>query len=185
MHIAHRLRLSLAALVALVAVAAAAGGALASTHGTTRGPAVVKLRSTALGKVLVDAGGFTLYMFEADKGARSACYGKCASFWPPLLASGKPKAGSGVKASLLRTTKRKDGKLQVTYRGHPLYRFALDRKPGQTSGEDVNEFGGRWYAVSAAGAKVEPKGERSQPPSTGKTTTTPGGGYDYGGGYGY
>ncbi len=183
MHIVYRCQLSLAALAALVAVAAAAGGALASTHGTTRGPAVVKLRATGLGKVLVDVRGYTLYMFEADKGARSACYGKCASFWPPLLATGRPKAGSGVKASLLGTTKRKDGKLQVTYRGHPLYRFALDKRPGQTSGEGLDEFGGRWYAISAAGAKVEPKGETSQPPSTGKTTTTPG--YGNGGGYGY
>ncbi len=86
---------------------------------------------------------------------KSRCFGECAADWPPLMASAKLRAGSGVKASLLGTTKRKDGRRQVTYKGHPLYRFSEDRKPGQTNGEGINEFGGEWDLVSPAGASVE------------------------------
>ena len=87
-------------------------------------------------------------MFRADKGTTSACYGKCATYWPPVLTSGKPVAGPGIKASLLGTTKRKDGKLQVTYKKHPLYFFLLDKKPGQTTGEGSKNFGAGWYALT-------------------------------------
>jgi predicted lipoprotein with Yx(FWY)xxD motif len=75
---------------------------------------------------------------------RSSCYRECASYWPPLLTKGKPHAGPGVRASLLGTTKRKDGKLEVTYNHHPLYYFVGDRKPGQTTGQGLNQFGAPW-----------------------------------------
>jgi predicted lipoprotein with Yx(FWY)xxD motif len=78
-----------------------------------------------------------------------------AKFWPPLLTSGKPHAGTGAKASLLGTTKRKNGALQVTYAGHPLYRYKLDTKPGQTKGEESTQFGAKWYVLSPAGTKIE------------------------------
>jgi predicted lipoprotein with Yx(FWY)xxD motif len=68
------------------------------------------------------------------------------------------RAGRGVKASLLGTTKRGAGKLQVTYNRHPLYTFKLDTKPGQTNGEDLNDFGGVWEALSPAGKKIESRG---------------------------
>jgi predicted lipoprotein with Yx(FWY)xxD motif len=80
----------------------------------------------------------------------------CATFWPPLIASGKPVAAAGAKASLLGTTRRADGRRQVTYNHHPLYTFAKDTKKGQTNGENLDAYGGEWYAVSPAGAKVEP-----------------------------
>lgn len=111
----------------------------------------VDVRSTSLGDVLVDATGRTLYLFTPDTGGTSTCYGQCATAWPPLLTSGTPVAGSGVDASLLGTTTRTDGSVQVTYAGHPLYYFAKDSAPGQTNGEGV---GGVWYAVSPAGAKA-------------------------------
>ena len=108
----------------------------------------VMARSSSLGKILVDAKGHTLYLFEKDKQDRSACSGQCASFWPPLLTSGKATAGVGVKAALLGTTRRSDGKLQVTYAGHPLYRFALDTQAGQTKGEALKKFGAEWYVLA-------------------------------------
>jgi predicted lipoprotein with Yx(FWY)xxD motif len=116
---------------------------------------VVAVSSTPLGKVLVDGRGHTLYLFEKDKRGTSACTGQCAAYWPPLIASAKPSARTGVKATLLGTTKRTDGRVQVTYNHHPLYAFTKDTRKGQTSGEEVDAFGAEWYAISAAGAKVE------------------------------
>jgi predicted lipoprotein with Yx(FWY)xxD motif len=75
--------------------------------------------------------------------------------WPPLIASGKPVAAAGAKASLVGTTKRADGRRQVTDNHHPLYLFAKDTKRGQTNGEGVDAFGAEWYVTSPAGAKVE------------------------------
>jgi predicted lipoprotein with Yx(FWY)xxD motif len=97
------------------------------------------------------------------------------AFWPPLIASGKPLATAGAKASLLGTTKRADGRLQVTYNHHPLYRFAKDTKKGQTNGEEVDAFGAHWYALSPAGAKVE-KNDAKSGNGAGPTA----GGYGYG-----
>jgi len=144
-------KVKLAVFVTVLAASVLATAALASTETST-----IALRSTAVGKVLVGANGRTLYLFTADKGAKSVCYGKCATYWPPLIA-GKPTAGAGLNASRLGTTKRKDGKLQVTYNGHPLYYFALDKKAGDIKGQGVVHFGGTWWAVSAAGAKVTTK----------------------------
>jgi len=115
---------------------------------------VVSTASTSLGRVLVNSHGHTLYMFGKDKNGKSSCTGQCATFWPPLIASGKLQAAAGAKASLLGTTKRTDGRLQVTYKRHPLYTFTKDTAKGQTNGEGLNAFGGVWDAVSPAGAKV-------------------------------
>jgi predicted lipoprotein with Yx(FWY)xxD motif len=181
MNIVHPRRLVVFSALTALAVVVAACGASAATHGvagaraSSAGAALVKLRSTSLGKVLVDRRGRTLYLFEQDKGTRSTCTGSCAAAWPPLLTKGKPRAGAGVKQPLLRTSKRSDGRLQVTYKGHPLYFYAADTKAGQVNGEDV---GGVWYAVSAAGTKVAPTSHSSSTPAP--TTTTPG--YGYGGG---
>jgi predicted lipoprotein with Yx(FWY)xxD motif len=134
----------------------------------------VDVRKGSLGRMLVDVHGRTLYLFEKDKHGKSACTGTCKSFWPPLLTKGKPRAGAGVKAAWLGTTKRSDGGLQVTYRGHPLYRFSLDKKAGQTKGEGLDDFGAHWYAVSPQGVKL----------TAPSTTNSGGGGGGYGGGYG-
>jgi predicted lipoprotein with Yx(FWY)xxD motif len=111
-----------------------------------------------LGRIIVDGKGRTLYLFEKDKRGRSACYGQCATYWPPLITHGKPVARPGVKRSLLGTTRRANGSQQVTYAGHPLYRFALDTKPGQTKGEGLNDFGAGWDVLSPAGKKIESDG---------------------------
>jgi predicted lipoprotein with Yx(FWY)xxD motif len=151
-----------AAAVALAAVAVAgcgsSGGGNAATSNaakTGNAPATtVGLASTGLGKVLVDAQGRTLYRFSADHGAMSACTGACVTDWPPLRRSGKPTAGTGVQAAAVTTSKRADGGAQIVYHGHPLYTFAGDHKPGDTAGQALNEFGGLWYAVTAAGAQA-------------------------------
>jgi predicted lipoprotein with Yx(FWY)xxD motif len=149
------MKLKIALLIAVGAVAAAAlipAGLAGLSQG---GAATVAVRHSKLGRILVDGRAHTLYLFERDKGRRSTCYGACARAWPPLIASGKPRAGEGAKASLLGTTKRKDGRRQVTYKRHPLYTFVKDIKKGQTKGEGVDAFGAEWYLVSPAGAKVE------------------------------
>src|SRR6476469_7372172 len=118
---------------------------------------VVTTAKTGLGTILVNSRGHTLYLFGGDRNGKSACSGQCATFWPPLIASGKPSIAGGAKASLIGTIKRADGRRQVTYNHHPLYTFVKDKSKGQTHGEGVSAFGSKWYAVSPAGAKVTPK----------------------------
>jgi predicted lipoprotein with Yx(FWY)xxD motif len=136
------------------AIVASIAATLALAGATQAGGTKVALANSPLGGILVDSKGITLYDFVKDKGSTSACYGACAALWPPLTTKSKPVAGRGVRASLLGTTKRKDGKLEVTYGGHPLYYFVTDRKPGQTTGQGVNQFGGPWWVISAAGKEI-------------------------------
>jgi predicted lipoprotein with Yx(FWY)xxD motif len=110
---------------------------------------------TPLGRIAVDSHGRTLYLFEKDKRGHSACSGLCTTYWPPLITHGKPVAMAGVKASLLGTIRRSDGRRQVTLAGHPLYRFSGDSRPGQTSGEGLTDFGGGWDVLSPSGTKIE------------------------------
>lgn len=105
-----------------------------------------------LGTVLVDSEGMTVYEYTPDSGSTSNCYGSCAAEWPPVIAEGKPTAGEGAMASDLGTTKRKDGTMQVTYKGHPLYTFVEDSAPGEVTG---NELEGTWFVLNASGAAVE------------------------------
>jgi len=161
-----------AAVVALVLAAAGAAAASAVTHQGFRSTASssangLALHKTKLGKVVATGSGMTLYLFRADKRGKSACYGKCATFWPPLLASRKPAAGAGVKSSLIGLTMRRNGTHQVTYNGHPLYRFKLDKSAGQIKGQGQDFFGGLWYAVNSGGKAIT-----KSPPPTGTTTGT-------------
>jgi predicted lipoprotein with Yx(FWY)xxD motif len=152
-------RLTVLALTAVVAVGgtAAAGAAVAATSPSS--PAKVGVRTTKLGKVLVNSKGVTLYLFEKDKKGKSACSGACAAAWPPLLTKGKPTASGGAGTAKLGTTKRSDGTTQVTYNGHPLYTFIKDaNKAGSTQGEGLDAFGAEWYVVGTNGNKIEKKG---------------------------
>jgi predicted lipoprotein with Yx(FWY)xxD motif len=128
-----------------------------TTPAPTTRSATVDLRTTSLGRVLVDSSGRTLYLFEKDKGPRSTCAGACASAWPPVTTTGAPTAGAGIAAGKLKTTKRPGGE-QVLYAGHPLYTYVGDSGPGQTNGEGLNQFGAEWYVLGANGAKVEKGG---------------------------
>jgi predicted lipoprotein with Yx(FWY)xxD motif len=143
------------ALVALVIGGASAGARQGSSARAAKAATIQLKKVGKLGRILVNGHGQTLYLFEKDKGTKSACYGQCAKFWPPAFTTGKPIAGSGVKASLLGTTKRRDGQLQVTYNGHPLYAFLMDKKPGQAKGEGTKFFGAEWYVMNAKGKKVD------------------------------
>jgi predicted lipoprotein with Yx(FWY)xxD motif len=136
------------------AVIASIAASLALAGDATTAGARVAVAQSPVGRILVDSKGITLYDFVKDQGKTSACYGACAALWPPLITKGKPIAGPGVRASLLSTTKRKDGKLEVTYKGHPLYYFVTDTKPGQTTGQGVNQFGGPWWVLSPAGKEI-------------------------------
>ncbi|HLI31509.1 MAG TPA: hypothetical protein VKU89_02050 [Solirubrobacteraceae bacterium] len=128
-----------------------------------RASASVTLARTKLGLVLVDGAGHTLYVFLRDRGGRSACYGACAKVWPPLLkGSGRLIAGRGISGGLLGVTHRRDGSTQITYHGRPLYTFSGDSSPREANGEGLQSFGGRWYALSAAGALVKPRQARGR-----------------------
>jgi predicted lipoprotein with Yx(FWY)xxD motif len=144
--------------IAVALAVAACGGTSSGQHrapaaGGPGGPSVA-LASSTLGKILVDAKGQTLYLFQADKGTASTCNGACATAWPPLTTTGKPTVGPGLTASKLGTTKRSDGSTEVTYNGHPLYTFVGDSAPGQTTGQGTQAFGAAWYVLSTAGSKV-------------------------------
>ena len=140
------------AVVALVSLAGLSG-ALAATD--SQSGTRVSAASSSLGRIIVDGRGRTLYLFEKDKRGHSACSGACAMYWPPVITHGKPIAGQGVKTSLLGTIRRANGARQVTYAGHPLYRYLLDTKSGQTNGEGLQDFGAGWDALSPAGKKIE------------------------------
>jgi predicted lipoprotein with Yx(FWY)xxD motif len=157
--------LPLAAVALIAVVVAGCGGSSSGTAGggsaygaATPAPktatGTVSTRETKLGRVLVDASGRTLYLFEKDKGATSTCNGACASIWPPLTA-GKAKAGIGVTAAELGTTKRSDGKTEITYAGHPLYTYAGDQKPGDVAGQGLDQFGAEWYVLAPDGHKID------------------------------
>ena len=126
-----------------------------SPPGAESGVAVLTVASAPkVGPILVDAKGFTVYDFHKDKGTTSSCYGSCAGVWPPVLSEGAPTAGEGASASKLGTTKRKDGTVQVTYAGHPLYTYVADKKPGEANGNDFSSFGAQWYALKGSGEEA-------------------------------
>lgn len=184
----HHVTLAAAALSAAVLAAAATGcstggssgssGATGGTRQTTAqqvaepaqhsAPTTVTTRNLSVGKALVNDKGRTLYLFERDKSTESTCTGACAKAWPPLTVNGKPTAGGGVDAKKLGTSKRSDGSTQVTYNGHPLYRFAADTKAGDVRGQALDVFGGKWWAVGTDGKKIT---------SSKSSSTSPGGGY--------
>lgn len=148
-----------AALFAALALAlAACGGSKSSSSGSgsnagqsqqASSAGTLKVATTPLGALLTDGSGRTLYILTKDKKGTSTCTGNCASSWPPFTASAS--AGSGVDGSLLGTTKRSDGSMQVTYKGHPLYYFAGDSAAGQTNGQGI---GGVWFVISPSGDPI-------------------------------
>src|SRR5260370_21288627 len=118
-------------LIAACLVVAACGSSSQSTAAPP-GPAAARIAvatNAKLGQILVDGKGITVYLFVKDTGTTPTCYTSCAQVWPPVLTSGPPQAGTGATASLLGTTTRTDGKVEVTYAGHPLYYFVSDKQP--------------------------------------------------------
>jgi predicted lipoprotein with Yx(FWY)xxD motif len=134
---------SAAALVVLgISVAQAGVPAPAPARG---GRAVVETARIGGVTVLTNSQGLTLYWFAPDTPTRSACYGVCAGYWPPV--TGTPSAGPGVTGKL-GMIKRTDGTTQVTYDGRPLYTYAGDTSPGQAFGNNLNLNGGLWHEVA-------------------------------------
>ncbi len=135
-----------ASVVALVLLGAAVASPKAAP--VASGPDVLKTRSVGGVLLLTDARGLTLYWFVPDTSGKSACYGSCAAYWPPV--TGTPSAGSGVTGTL-GTITRTDGTRQATYDGHPLYTYIGDNAPGQDSGNNLNLNGGLWHIVPVTG----------------------------------
>ena len=133
---------SVVARAVLGASAAAAGGPATTAPGA--------LKAVRIGgvTVLADANGRTLYWFAPDTAARSACYGSCAAYWPPV--KGPATAGPDVTGKLSVLT-RSDGSAQAAYDGHPLYTYVGDSAPGQANGNGLNLNGGLWHEVPASG----------------------------------
>jgi predicted lipoprotein with Yx(FWY)xxD motif len=159
-----RRALSAASTVGLIGAAVAGLAACGSSNAGQEhfsGPVyeVETAQVSGLGSVLVDGQGFTLYLYEPDaQSGHSRCSGPCAVEWSPItLASGvkSPIAGPGVQASLLSTSRRSDGTVQVTYDNWPLYTWAQDTAPGQATGEGLDNLGGVWYVLDASGNPVE------------------------------
>jgi predicted lipoprotein with Yx(FWY)xxD motif len=135
------------ALVALLALGLL-GGALSGAGPAASTPAATgaTLGTATIGgtKVLTDARGHTLYSFAPDTAGKSACYGTCAQYWPPV--AGPDRAGNGVTGTL-GTITRTGGARQETYDGHPLYTYVGDSGPGQANGNNLNINGGLWHEV--------------------------------------
>jgi predicted lipoprotein with Yx(FWY)xxD motif len=148
--------LATAAVVPLIAVTAVTAAPAAPARAQTRSThtATVRVVHSRLGRILVNSNGRTLYLFKADSRRKSACFGACATAWPPLLATGKPTAGTGLTASKVGTITRSGRERQVTYNGHPLYLFIGDKKPGDVHGQGVTAFGAAWFALSPAGHQI-------------------------------
>src|SRR4051794_2468340 len=168
----------LLAALAVVAIADSGGGSSSSGAGrglyrsaaaSTRpvsmpaeaapsGDAVVGTADHGLGPMLVDGQGRTLYLWQADTGQTSRCSGACAEAWPPVTTTASVRSGAGVQSLLLGLVKRGDGSAQVTYAGHPLYRFAGDAAAGQGDGQGSDAFGAHWWAVGPRGAAITQAG---------------------------
>jgi predicted lipoprotein with Yx(FWY)xxD motif len=146
--------LVVAAALAVLLVPAGAGAAQSAHPARAQ---KIQLRHTSFGTVIVDASGFTLYRFSKDTGKQNTCLktSECSTTWPALETGGQPTVGPGLKSSLVSTIALPGGKRQVTYAGHPLYRYAAATERGEAGYAGVKQFGGTWYAVSASGGNVK------------------------------
>ena len=161
--------IAIAATIGIALIAAGCGGSASGASNSSglygsatnnppqasAGAAKVTVANSPLGRILVDASGRTLYLFQQDTTTVSTCDGACASLWPPLTATGNPEAAEGVSAAKLGTTKRTDGTTEITYNGHPLYYYAGDAKPGDTTGQGLDLYGAEWNVLSPAGEKID------------------------------
>jgi predicted lipoprotein with Yx(FWY)xxD motif len=146
-------------LLVLATVVPAAGVASAALTGPSVREAAeleltLKVRNTRYGPILFDARDRVLYGFTRDKrGGKSTCYGACAAAWPVYFSKGRVRAMRGVKQSLIGTVRRRNGRLQVTYNGWPLYYYAHEG-PREVKCQNVHEFGGLWLVVKPNGRLV-------------------------------
>jgi predicted lipoprotein with Yx(FWY)xxD motif len=148
------------AMLALVAAAAGLGSSAEARSGqpaadNRQSSATLTVRSTRYGRILFDGRGRALYAFTRDRrSGRSQCYGVCAKAWPVYFAKGRLLAGKGVMQSLIGSTRRRDGRRQITYNRRLLYYYVGDKSPGQVLCQNVDEFGGTWLVVRPNGQLV-------------------------------
>jgi predicted lipoprotein with Yx(FWY)xxD motif len=171
----NRQRLALPALgvtiaAVLAVVVATAGGSTTKTRAIAPAASALSIKQSSIGKALVDANGRTLYLFKGDRPNVSTLSAGGRAVWPPLTANAQPKAAGGAVAARIGLIAGANGTMQVTYSGHPLYYYVGDHKSGQTLGQGLNEFGGRWYVLSAGGRAI------TSAPATSAPSTTTGGG---------
>lgn len=126
------------------------GGAVSASAASSATVTASKLPGYS--SVLTTSSGQAVYLLTSDPSGGSKCTGSCTTAWPPLLATQSLRAGPGVKASLLSTFKRSDGKKQVMYNHHALY---THKGQGAASGAGLASDGGIWYLVSPAGSAVK------------------------------
>src|SRR5215475_5781956 len=145
------LRIALLAVLAAVVAAVVAGSGLAGARHATKAATVQTRKIKGLGTVLVNGKGFTLYIFVPDHHKKVTCKGTCAAIWPPLKVKKghKPTAGGAARKKFLGL----DGRV-VTYNHWPLYTYVTDKKPGDHSGQGVNNFG-LWYVISPSGKVIK------------------------------
>jgi predicted lipoprotein with Yx(FWY)xxD motif len=136
---------------AVPSVAASAASPAASPAAAGTGLA---LADNALGKIIVDGAGKTLYLFLNDEGGTPSCYDQCASNWPPLTAAdvASVTVGTGLDASKVSLVDRTDGTKQVKYGEYPLYYFKNDAAAGDANGQGLNT---KWYVVGADGEAIK------------------------------
>jgi predicted lipoprotein with Yx(FWY)xxD motif len=177
MGIAKRLT-PLLGLVALAAAACGSGSSGGTQNVSTQNGggsgAVVATKSGSNGTYLTDGKGMTLYLFKADKTSKSTCSSACAAYWQAYTTTGTPTVSGGADQSKVGTSKRSDGKTQVTYAGHPLYHYAQDSNPGDTNGEGSTNFGAEWTMVAPDGSSIEKSGKSGNDSGNGSR-----GGYSY------
>jgi predicted lipoprotein with Yx(FWY)xxD motif len=134
--------------------AQSAGPAAHSASGAKVDAVKLSAASTLLGTIVVDGAGSSLYRFDKDSAHPSVshCLGACATAWPPVtVAQGASIQLLGVQKSDVGSIMRTDGTVQLTVGGWPVYRYALDQKPGDIKGQGI---GGTWFAVTPSGAKA-------------------------------
>jgi predicted lipoprotein with Yx(FWY)xxD motif len=141
-----------------ILLAACGGGSPVTTFNetptTTMGVTLAE-EASPVGPILATGTGYTLYEFVPDTATKSTCVTSvCVFLWPPVIVTGAPTVGAGLHRSLLGTLRRPDGSTQVSYGGHPLYRWNSDTKPGMTTGQALLNEGGYWYVVSPDGKPI-------------------------------
>jgi predicted lipoprotein with Yx(FWY)xxD motif len=133
-------------------VAEAAAEESPATPATARKGTKIILRDSEFGTMLFGSNRQAIYIFQNDSKGKTVCYGECARAWPPVFTRGKPRAGEGVRKSLLGTIKRRNGRRQVTYAGQPLY-YYVNEGPGEVRCHNVNLNGGLWWVVGPDGRR--------------------------------
>lgn len=164
----RQVALLVAAICAAVLAAGCGGGSSAAGSSNTRrvGPVKIKTVTGRDGTYLTDGAGRALYLWLGDDAGKSNCSSDCAGAWPPVVTAAAPTASGGARFANLGTITRADGRTQVTYKGHPLYYFAVDSGPGTTKGQGSDSFGARWWLVAPSGAAITVNGSSSVSPPT-------------------